>query len=164
MPLPEDKTAQELGFKVGDQFRVVSEECWFAVGDTVTLSKDDRTDCPWFKDAHGEENPCYFSELDPLDKPVTASPQAFKVGDHVRLKSTNGKGSRYVYGSVGMTGLITEVERRSNRDVEVNLDGKTDVFCSEDLELLYRPCPDHSPGLCCCDLTGEDLPHHQNCK
>lgn len=43
---------EELGYKVGDKFKVVCEDsraCGFKKGATITLYKDDQSDCPLFK-------------------------------------------------------------------------------------------------------------------
>jgi len=53
-----------------------------------------------------------------------------------------------------MTGRVTDIRRPLlSRDIELD---NSWHFWSGDLELLYRPCPTHSPGLCCCDPAETD--------
>ncbi len=68
MPLPEGKTAKELGFKVGDKFRVTAPDEEDDKGLIVTLDHDDGTTCPYFEDPDGEDRCFRFNELEPFEK------------------------------------------------------------------------------------------------
>lgn len=53
----------KYGFKVGDKFKVIKEE-GFMLGETVTFTGDDGTDCPGFTDIDGRERCEYYSYLE----------------------------------------------------------------------------------------------------
>lgn len=70
MTLPAGKTASELGFKVGDKFRVVVGDEYYKKGDIVTLTEDDDSSVPKFK--RGNDNQEWYeklSSLEPLQEP-----------------------------------------------------------------------------------------------
>ena len=66
--------------KVGDQFRVIKGTGRFKLGETITLKKDDGTDCPFFWSADKSDYwSISFSSLEPYTKTVRDA----QVGDVV---------------------------------------------------------------------------------
>lgn len=81
------KNAEQLGYKVGDKFLVVSgfDEPPFPVGDIVTLIEDDGSLVPLFRrDSDGE---CHWMELIRVEPytPTPAEKLGYKEGDTFRV-------------------------------------------------------------------------------
>lgn len=61
----------KFGFKLGDKFKVIVADD-FSIGDVVTLTKDDGTNCPWFCNQDGRVMFEYYEylQLVPEGSPV----------------------------------------------------------------------------------------------
>ena len=53
---------QELGYKVGDKFEVLKSVCGFTKGRTITLYRDDGSDCPLFEGENSNHATCDGAE------------------------------------------------------------------------------------------------------
>ena len=72
---------EELGYKVGDRFKVVSNKSGvFSIGSLVELYEDDDSRCPLFKLVEGY---CEFNNADSCPGAYTAITNMEKISDNV---------------------------------------------------------------------------------
>jgi hypothetical protein len=134
MPLPKDKTTKELGFKVGDRFRVViggdesDSGSEFKVGDIITLTNDEGDDMPEFKDGSGHEAYEYLCNLEPFAKTLEYLSEADVVRDNVGDERTVMfvlKPGLYVlsqWNSPHLVGLISSARDLEDRGMTIKQD------------------------------------------
>lgn len=87
---------EELGYKIGDRFVVVSPSDYFSIGDIVTLHHDDGTTAPKFTDEHGMsvyELLTVFEKI--VDEAPTAEHPLESVFRECLEQVTVGKGQRH---------------------------------------------------------------------
>jgi hypothetical protein len=106
-PFAPNKTIKELGIDVNRKFVVVDNGNPFSKGEILTLSRDDNTDIPFFKDREGWERCIALCFLAYADKTLRDVEIGDKVvtpyGDEVEVMDVGIKGLLYkgcVMGSI----------------------------------------------------------------
>lgn len=57
---------EELGYKVGDEFRVIGDHYLFSKGASIKLQRDDGSRCPFFADGDNRGIAVYLCDVTPL--------------------------------------------------------------------------------------------------
>lgn len=113
---PKDTIGKTIGAKVGDQFIVLDPRPGTKRGDILTLSNDDGSNCPFFKDASGKLVCTFWSRLAPLvpavPEPVKPIRAAIQIGDRVVYDASKHEGG--VGRLTGTHGTVLNVLNQSD--------------------------------------------------
>lgn len=89
--------AEQLGYKVGDKFQVISDEgsSYYKIGMVVVLAVDDNSVCPWFRYVSGpkgrslgsnDEICVELEEIKPLDNHVEKLETKDVLKEYIKVK------------------------------------------------------------------------------
>lgn len=60
---------QQLGYKVGDVFTVISKNYFYSIGDKIVLEEDDGTSCPYFvSPKHNNKIAIYLHHIEKIEE------------------------------------------------------------------------------------------------